>query len=195
MGGDPLATVGVLLIKTIFGLYTLIVLLRFLLQLVRADFYNPLSQFIVKATNPLVLPLRRIIPGFFGLDLSSLLLALAVQALGIFLLVNLLGISPSIGSILIWAAINTLQSLLNIFFFGIIIVVLVSWISPGTYNPAISLVSQIIDPVMAPIKRIMPDLGGLDLSPIVVFLLIQILEILFVKPLMFATGMHQSFML
>jgi len=180
---SPLSHVGLLLINTVGSLVLFIVMLRFLLQLVRADFYNPLSQFIVKFTNPLLVPLRRIIPGFGGLDIASLLLAYAVQLLTMAAIVMVAGYAIPWANLFIWSFIGLLALLLNIYFWGLIVIVIASWIAPGSYNPALILLNQILEPVIRPIRAKMPDMGGLDLSPIVVFLLIQILEILLLRPL------------
>lgn len=167
-----------LLINTLGSMALLIFLLRFLLQLVRADFYNPISQFIVKATNPLLIPLRRIIPGYGGLDISSLLLVYAIQVLMLVALVFASGQTqiPWL-AFAVLAPFKMLLLILNIYFWGLIIVVIASWVAPNSYNPALILINQIIEPVMRPIRKLMPDLGGIDLSPIVLFLGIQILEV------------------
>ena len=185
---SPLSQVGLLLINTAGSMILFIVMLRFLLQLVRADFYNPISQFVVKFTNPVLIPLRRVIPGFGGLDVSSLLLAYAVQLLTMAAIILVAGYGVPWPSLFIWAVIGIASLLLNIYFWGLIVIVVASWIAPNSYNPALILVNQILEPVIRPIRSKMPDLGGLDLSPIVVFLLIQIVEIMVLRPLANMTG-------
>ncbi|UZK02541.1 YggT family protein [Venatoribacter cucullus] len=182
---SPLANVGLLLINTIGSLALLIVLLRFLLQLVRADFYNPISQMIVKLTSPLLNPLRRVIPGFGGLDIASLLLAYGIQIVTMALILLVAGMGKDIpwANLLVWAPLGLFGLLLKIYFWGLIITVIASWIAPNSYNPALILINQILEPVVRPIRAKMPDLGGIDLSPIVVFLLIQVLEIIVIGPL------------
>lgn len=182
---SPLANVGLLLINTIGSLALLIVLLRFLLQLVRADFYNPISQMIVKLTSPLLNPLRRVIPGFGGLDIASLLLAYGIQIVTMALILLVAGVGKDIpwANLLVWAPLGLFGLLLKIYFWGLIITVIASWIAPNSYNPALILINQILEPVVRPIRAKMPDLGGIDLSPIVVFLLIQVLEIIVIGPL------------
>lgn len=175
--------VSLLLVNTLGSLFLLIVVLRFLLQLVRADFYNPLSQFIVKATNPLLLPLRRFIPGFGGMDIAALVLAFVVQWVLLLLLLALQNVPLIFDLTLIWALVGVFSLLLNIYFWGLIITVIASWLAPNSYNPALILIGQILEPVMRPIRSRMPDMGGLDLSPIVLFLLIKVVEILFLYPL------------
>ena len=178
----PLTQVGMLVVNTFVGLYLLVIILRFLLQLVRADFYNPISQFIVKATNPPLLPLRKIILGFGGVDVASLVLALLVQALGISLILMMNGIMP-VPQIALWAVVGVLSLILKIYFWGLLISVIASWIAPGSYNPALILIGQILEPVTRPVRKMLPDMGGMDISPIILFLLIQVVEILVVKGL------------
>ena len=170
-----LVNAGSYLISTLLGLYIIIVLLRFLLQMVRADFYNPLSQFIVKATNPILKPLRRIIPGFYGLDIASLVLAYMLQVVENFLLFSIrdIQINPLV---LLWHSVGSLLTLiLYIYFFAILVQVIISWVSPGTYNPATALIHHITEPVLRPAKKILPPISGFDLSPILVFIVINIL--------------------
>lgn len=184
----PLTQVGMLVINTLASLYLLAVVLRFLLQLVRADFYNPVSQFIVKATNPPLIPLRKVIPGWGGIDIASLVLALLVQAVAIVLILLLNGIQPHF-QVVLWAAIGVLSLLLKIYFWGLLITVIASWVAPNSYNPVLILINQILEPAMKPIRKIMPDMGGLDISPIIMFLTIQVLEILVIKGIAQASGM------
>ncbi|WP_447594824.1 YggT family protein [Aquipseudomonas campi] len=166
------------IIQTIGSLYLLIVLLRFVLQLVRADFYNPLSQFTVKATQPLLKPLRKIIPGFGGLDLASLVLAILVQLLLMVVIVTIAGVNPaSIGlQLLVWAVIAVTSLFLKIFFFAMIISVILSWVAPGSHNPGAQLVNQICEPMLAPFRRLLPNLGGLDISPIFAFMALHLID-------------------
>ena len=168
----------VYLIQTLLSLFLLAVLLRFLLQLVRADFYNPISQFLAKVTNPIILPLRRIIPSYANLDLSSLLIALLLQVAGIVTILFLNGIgTPSIGQLLIWSALGVIALLVNIYFFALLAMIILSWVPPRSKNPAIYLLYQITEPIMAPLRKIIPSMGGLDFSPILVFILINVIQI------------------
>ncbi|MGB0503888.1 MAG: YggT family protein, partial [Thalassolituus sp.] len=188
---------GLLLINSIGSLVLLVIVLRFLLQLVRADFYNPMSQMIVKFTNPLLIPLRRIIPGFGGLDVASLVLALAAQYLLIVLVLMIAGFGVNLPFVAMigWAAVGLGSLLLNIYFWGLLIVIIASWIAPNSYNPALILINQIIDPVMRPIRTRMPDLGGLDLSPMVLMLGIKVIEILVLYPLTTVLGIPSGILL
>lgn len=189
---SPLSQVGMLLVNTIGSMVLLIVMLRFLLQLVRADFYNPISQFIVKVTNPLLIPLRRVIPGLGGLDVASLVLAYAVQVVVMAITLLVAGYGLPWANIMIWALIGLPALILNVYFWGLIITVIASWIAPNSYNPALILINQILEPVVRPIRAKMPDMGGLDLSPIVVFLLIQVIEIMVIRQLAVVTQMPRG---
>jgi YggT family protein len=166
------------LIQTFLSLYLVAMLLRFLLQVVRADFYNPISQFLVKATNPLVLPLRKIIPGFGGLDIASLLLSLLLQVAGIIAILLLHGVGlPNVLLLFIWASLGVIGLLVNIYFFALLAMIILSWVAPGSNNPAIYLLHQITEPVMIPVRKLLPSMGGLDFSPILVFILINVIQI------------------
>jgi YggT family protein len=176
---DPL----VFLIQVVFGLYTLVVMLRFLLQLVRADFYNPLSQFVVKVTSPVLRPLRKVVPGLGGLDVSSLLLAWLVKSVELLLIYLVSGFGLLVLQALVLAIPELLALTINIFLFGILILVILSWVSPVGHNPAVSLLSDLTGPIMDPVRRRMPPMGGLDLSPMVVMVGLILLKMLLVPPL------------
>lgn len=167
---------AIFVIQTLGSLYLLIVLLRFILQLVRANFYNPLCQFIVKATQPLLKPLRRVIPSMFGLDMSSLVLALIVQMALFAVILLLSGYSVDVLFLAPWALIGIFALFLKILFWAMIISVILSWVAPGSHNPGAELVQQITEPVLAPFRRIIPNLGGLDISPIFAFIALQLLQ-------------------
>ncbi len=191
-----LNTAAIYILQTLGSLYLLIVLLRFILQLVRADFYNPLSQFVVRATQPLVRPLRRFIPGLAGLDLASLLLAIVVQLLLMALTLLLMGYGADIlglaGQLLIWSIIGVTSLFIKVFFFALIVSVILSWVAPGTYNPAAQLVNQLCEPVLAPFRKLIPNLGGLDISPIFAFIALNLIDMLVIGNLAAMTGMPRQ---
>ena len=177
--GSAFTDIGLMVVNTIAGLFIFVVILRFLLQAVRADFYNPISQFIVKATNPFLLPLRKMIPGFGGYDVASLVLAVIVQLIAISATLALIGFWPlPILNIAVWSVLGTIGVFLDLYFWGILIVIIISWIAPHNPNPAIDLFKQIIDPISKPIRDRMPDMGGIDLSPIIVILILRVFETL-----------------
>ena len=171
------------LINTLFSLYIMAVLLRFLLAVVRADFYNPVSQFLVKVTNPPLLPMRRIIPSAGRVDTSALLLMLLLQMAALGLIALLRGSEISVGALLILSFAELLTLLLNIFLFAILIQVIMSWINPGAYNPAVSLLYSLTEPVLGPCRRLVPPFSGIDLSPLVALIAIQLAKMLLLPPL------------
>ncbi|MGI0118836.1 YggT family protein [Zooshikella sp. RANM57] len=167
------------ILQTVVGLYILAVLLRLLLQLVRADFYNPISQFIVKATNPLLVPLRRIVPSVGGIDTASLALAFIIQILLLYIIAAFDGISPtdlSVFAVIFTAFLCLLAAVLKFYFFALIIIAIASWVAPGSYNPALIILQQITEPVTRIVRRVIPPLGGLDFSVMVVIFIIFFVE-------------------
>lgn len=178
--GDALS----FLVRTLFDLYIAAVALRFILQWVRADFYNPVSQFLVHITNPPLRPLRRIIPGYGGMDSASLLLMVLLKAVEISLLGLIAGggIPAPLGLLVISLA-ECLQLVIYIFMFAIFIVVILSWVNPGAYNPATVLLYRLTEPLLAPARRLIPPIGGLDLSPLVVLIFLQLSLIILIRPL------------
>ncbi|KAI2679139.1 MULTISPECIES: YggT family protein [unclassified Pseudomonas] len=187
-----LNTAAVYVLQTLGSLYLLIVLLRFVLQLVRANFYNPLCQFTVKATQPLLKPLRRIIPSMFGLDMSSLVLAILVQlALMALTLLLTYGTTGNPLQLVIWSLIGVTALFLKIFFFALIISVILSWVAPGSHNPGAELVNQICEPALAPFRKILPNLGGLDISPILAFMVLKLIDMLVINNLAAMTMMPE----
>ena len=181
--GNYAGNAGVFLIQTLFGMYLVAVMLRFLLQLTRADFYNPVSQFLVKVTNPPLIPLRRLIPGFIGIDMAAVVLLVAIQALELVLVGLVQGFSLSIPGLLVLTVAGLINLVLDVYFFTIIIQVILSWVNPGGYNPAIALLYTLNEPILSRARRLIPPISGFDLSPIVVFILIQLLKIVFVSPI------------
>lgn len=164
---NALSGAAIFVVQTLVSLYLVIVLLRFVLQLVKANFYNPLCQFAVRATQPLLKPIRRIIPSIGGLDTSSLLLAVIIQALLMgFVLMVTYGTFGDVLHLLMWAIIGITSLFLKIFWVAMIVMVIVSWVAPNSHNPAAELAYQISEPVLAPFRRIVPNLGGMDISPI-----------------------------
>lgn len=153
------------LIRVFGSLYLSVILLRFLLQSARADFYNPISQLLVKITNPVLIPLRRIIPGLFGVDIASIVLAILFHWLVMQIMILVAGggfIPPHY--MLAWSMIGIALNIINIYFFAGIIVFITSFIAPYSRHPALMLVRQLLEPLMAPIRRFIPPTGGLDFS-------------------------------
>lgn len=165
------------LINTAFTLYLMVVLLRLWLQLARADFYNPFSQFVVKATNPLVLPLRKIIPSLGPLDTASLLIAYLIATAKFVVLQLLFSANLHLGVSFILGGLLLLKEALNLLFWILVIRAIMSWFSQGR-NPLEHVFHQLTEPVLAPIRRVIPPIGGLDLSVLVVLVALQFINIL-----------------
>ena len=156
----------IFLIETLLDLYIIVLMLRFILQQVRADFYNPISQFIVKATSPVLNPARKIIPGFSGIDMATIVVVVVFIIVKIYIIALLSGYTPTILALLLTGVRDFITLALNIFIFSIIIQAILSWINPDPYNPVSGLLSSITRPVLEPFRRIIKPVGGLDLSPL-----------------------------
>lgn len=188
MTSSPLLNTAIYLIKVFFNAYLTIVLLRFIFQMVRADFYNPISQFIVKITNPLLIPIRKIIPGFMGLDLSSLFLLLILQLVELVLLLLIKGATLTLKPLFLagltfWGIGELLDLTCSIYLYSIIFFVILSWLPQTGYNPLLILLMQIINPLLIRIQRYIPPIGGLDLSPWFFIIILQVAIFLLVQPL------------
>jgi YggT family protein len=148
-----------------------------MLQASGADFYNPISQFVVKATQPPLGILRRAIPRGRRFDPALLVLAMVVQAIVLGGLLGLAGYIPSVLQLITWSAVGLIGLVVNTYLIAMVIMIVVSWIAPGSHHPAVRLVYQITEPVMAPVRSLLPAMGGLDFSPIVVFIVINVIQI------------------
>lgn len=163
------------ILQSLIDLYLITFALRLGMQWVRADFRNPIVQFVLTATNPLVMPLRRFIPPIYKIDTSTLLVYLVLQFITVTVLTQLTcAEAPDIITNLALATIRGLLLILNVYFFVIFGFVIMSWIAQGTYNPSLAMISRLLQelatPVLAPLQRIVPSIGGLDLSPILLLL-------------------------
>ncbi len=159
------------LITQLFELYIYVVLIRFFLQAVRADFYNPVSQFVVKATNPILIPLRKIIPGFGGFDIAAIVFAYGLNLFKFIALssLNFIG-GANLLTLALFSLVQLLTLTLGLFIFLAFIRVILSWISPGGHNPMVMVIIQLTDPLFRPFQRLIPPMGGLDISPILMFI-------------------------
>lgn len=160
-----------------FDALLMILVIRVWLQLVRADFYNPLSQFIVKVSNPLVVPFRKIIPGFGGIDVATILLAFLVATLKFILIPLLNSGGIDIISALFLGLLYLIKQTGVLLFIIMLVMALMSWVVQG-HNPTQALFQQLTDPVLRPIRNIVPVIGGLDLSILAAFLLLNVINIL-----------------
>ena len=174
---------GQFLLQLVFGFYILALLLRFLLQWARADFYNPLVQLLVKLTNPPLLPLRRYIPGYRGLDMAAIVLMLLLQLLELLLSAWLFGQPVTLPGLLVMALAEWLGLLLTVLLWAVILRVVLSWFNPDFRQPVVHLLYELTEPVLRPARRLLPPFSGLDLSPLLVIVALQLGRILVLAPL------------
>lgn len=169
-----LQNIAVFLISALFSLYIGAILIRFLLAYARADFHNPYSQVLVKVTNPVLVPLRRFIPAIGKVDTSSLVLAYGLKLLGAVLITGILGKGFDWGFLLLAAVVDLVRSLIWIYMIAMIIQAVMSWLGNTHGNPIASLLHSLTAPILQPIRKIVPLVGMIDLSPLVAILLLQV---------------------
>ncbi len=182
MNPSYLHDAGRFLVEVVVGFYLLVVILRFLFQLMRADFYNPLSQFVVVLTNPPLRFLRRFIPGFLGIDVASLVLAFGVALVKLFAIATLAGVSLGPGPAVVLAIAEILETIVYVFIFATVARAILSWFQGG-YNPLTRLLDSLSDPLLLPIRRVLPAVGGLDFSPFVLVIVLMLVLKLIVAPI------------
>jgi YggT family protein len=166
------------LVGTLIDLYITAVMLRLLLQFVKADFYNPVCQFLVRITNPLLVPLRRLIPGIGQLDTASVVLMLILEVFGVWLVSQISPVTMDWPTILVFSVIKLLMTLLWTYFFLIIAMVILSWVGARATHPIVPLIFQLTEPVLRPLRRVIPPIGGIDLSPLFALIGIRFLLLL-----------------
>lgn len=183
MGSNYMTDPVVFLIDTLFSLYILAVMLRFLLQWTQADFYNPVSQFLVKVTHPPLRVMRRFIPAFGRIDSSSLVLALILQMLANFAILAVKDLSVGFIALALLSFADLLKMLLDIFVYAIFAAAILSWFAPGNYSGASSILYSLTEPLLSVCRRVIPDLGGIDLSPLAALVLLQLAKMMVLPPL------------
>jgi YggT family protein len=166
------------LIGTLIDLYITAVMLRLLLQWVRADFYNPVCQFLVKVTNPVLVPLRRVIPAIGRLDTAAVVLMLALELLSVWIVTRIASAPLTLPGILVFSVTKLLSTLLVTYLFLIIVSVILSWVAAGARHPVVPLVYQLTEPVLRPFRRVIPPIAGIDLSPLFALIAIRFLLLL-----------------
>lgn len=178
-----LANAAQILVQFFFDLLIGVVVARVLLQLVRANFYNPICQFLYKYTNPILMPLRRVIPGWRNLDVAGVLLVYLLEVIKVVVLGALAGASLSLPGTLVWALAELIEYVLMAYFWLILIRALLSFVGADTRSPVIPLIYQITEPVLKPLRNRLPPLGGFDFSPLIATLAIYLARALIVQPL------------
>ena len=162
----------VFVINALTSLYLLVLLLRFWLPWLQADFRNPLAQGILRLTSPLVIPVRRIVPPFGRLDTATVLVAFIIQYVAVLLMLLILGQQPGIVPLALTAIVKLVVLSINLFVYAIFIRIILSWIAQGAYNPATAIITTLTEPVLRPFRRVIPPMGGFDISPIFAIILL-----------------------
>jgi len=183
MGSTYMTDPIIFLIDTLFSLYILAVMLRFLLQWCGADFYNPISQFLVKVTHPPLRIMRRFVPSIGKIDTSSLILVLALQMLSDFSILLLKGVTINIGALTILSITQLISLLINVLVFAVFARAILSWMNPGAFSAVASILATLTEPLLDICRKIIPDLGGIDLSPLAALLLLQLAKMVILPPL------------
>lgn len=173
----------IFIVATLSQLYLFVMLLRLWLPWLGADFRNPIAQGILRLTSPLVVPVRRLVPPIGKLDTATVLVAFGLQYLTILVILLINGAMAEIVPIAITALLDLVILSCRLFTFAIIIHIVLSWIAPGTYNPATALIASLVEPLLRPFRRIVPSLGGLDISPIFAIILLQAVSIVLINEL------------
>ena len=172
--------ISLYLIRNLGALLLLMVVMRGVLHTSRVNFYNPISQLIVRLTNPLLAPFRNFLPAAGRVDWAVVVLAVLVQSLILLAITVIAGDSwaaPGLPVLLVWGVIGVLGLLINLYFFILIAMIIISWVAPGSRHPAIELIWQVSEPVMAPVRSLLPNMGGIDFSPILLFIIINVAQI------------------
>jgi len=183
------ANAGQIVIQFVFGALIALIVLRVLLQWVRANFYNPICQFLYKATNPVLMPLRKVIPAWRNLDIAGITLAWLATALKLVLLYATVGQTLGVLGLAVLALADLVDFLLLLYIVLVLVRVVISFVGADSYHPVVPLVMQLTEPVMKPFRRVIPNVGGLDFSPMVVLLVITLARVLVAKPLL-DIGLH-----
>jgi YggT family protein len=166
------------ILNALFTLVVIAFLLRVLMPLVRADFRNPFGEAVLKVTNPLVLPLRKYLPPGKRFDPSSLVALLVVQFAGTALLRAVAGGGFQFEPVVLGGLYGLLHTVLQFYFFAVLAYALLSWFAGAAYNPAAQILARLVDPLLAPIRRVVPPLGGLDLSALFLLIALRALQML-----------------
>jgi YggT family protein len=167
----------IFLITTLADLYLLTFLLRFIMQWVRVSHYNPLSQFVFKVTSPLVVPARRVLPSVGGLDTPTLAVLIALEILVTFVVLQIAGLSLTVPQLLLYSLLRLVALALWFYTGALFVYVLLSWFGDRSGNPMAELLGELVEPLLRPVRRVLPPIGGLDLSPLVVIILVRVIMI------------------
>jgi YggT family protein len=176
---SALTDIGMTIVQPLFSLAMLLIAVRFLAQLCGVSGYNPVSMTLRRVTNVIVLPLSRLLPSGNRFSPGALVALILIQVVFIALMFTLEGRLDSFNVLhaLIWAAIGCASLLVNIIFYSVIAMIVVSFLAPQSSNPAVEFIWELTEPVMAPLRRILPPMGGLDFSPIILFIALNVIRV------------------
>lgn len=178
-----LANAGALIVQALFGLVIGLFFFRFLMQGLRVDFRNPLSQFVYKLTNPVLMPLQKALPVVNGWNPAALLITFLLTLLETWLLYRLAGLGLPVPALLVIALALLIQFIATALLWMIVIRAILSFVSPDPYNPVVQMLYRLSDPILKPFQRLIPPIGGLDISPIFAVLALQLVRMLVAAPL------------
>lgn len=169
-----LQEIGVFVVDTIFSLYIAAIVIRFVLALSRADFYNQFSQVIVKVTNPVLVPLRRLIPSMGKIDTAAIVLALVLIMVKVILILMIKGGELNMFGLLIYAFVELVRTVIWIYIIALVLQAIMSWIGTGHSSPLSPLLNSLTQPVLRPIRNIVPNIGMMDISPMIAIMFMYI---------------------
>jgi len=178
-----LANAGVLIVQAVFGLATGLFFFRFLMQGLRVDFRNPLSQFVYKLTNPVLIPIQKALPVVRGWNPAALLVTFLLTVLETWLLYRLAGLGLPLPALLVLSLALMIQFVATVVLWMIIIRAILSFVAPDPYNPVVQMLYRLSDPILKPFQRLIPPIGGLDISPVVAVLALQLVRVLIAAPM------------
>ena len=170
------------LVSTLFEVYLWILMLRIILQVVRADFYNPISQLVWQVTQPIVRPMQTVLPKVRQYDTAACVLLVLIATLYVFIATALLGYGVSVLGAIWYALLKVVVLTLNLYTFSLVVQAILSWVGPGVNNPAGSILWSLNEPLLRPVRRVIPPFSGLDLSPLIVIVVLQFLKLLLPLP-------------
>lgn len=183
MGADYFSAPVVLIVKTVFSIYILALILRFLLQWAGAGGRNPITAMLIKITHPPLRLLRRVIPSAGKIDLSALALAFGLQLLSDYIINVLQGGMSSVSILCIFAFASLLTLIFDVFFYALMATIILSWINPGSYHPMVSVINSLCEPILKPCRELLPVIGGIDFSAMLAILMIQVAKMLVIPPI------------
>lgn len=184
--GSAIQQTLIFIVQFVFGLYSFVIALRLWLRMTDADYNHPFVASIAKSTTPIVRKLKKYLPDFGNIETSSLILLLLVTLVKLLLISFISGHIPQAGGLLAWTLASSIEVVLDTLFYVMILMAILSWI-PNAQPMLYSLLMQVSAPLLAPVRRIVPLLGGMDLSPLVILVVIQVVEMLLLNPVIRAS--------